>query len=248
MDSIRFHLTGMRFQFSSLTLHNMKKKQSFQRTKQHGGSRSGAGNPGGGLYGKKNSKSIRMPLELATPEIRQAIVGLSELAKSEGRDVLWLHSKLQEQGLSWSQPGSLRSRQLSKRLRKYSISAAASFNVISDEVTDDGGYEDVDIIDELTSNPDLTFIVTVTGSSMVDAGIFSGDRLFVEQINYPMQIPASGNIVLASIDGCVTVKQYRQLGERAYLVPKNTELERVEITEEMNFEVYGIVRSVIHSL
>jgi DNA polymerase V len=61
----------------------------------------------------------------------------------------------------------------------------------------------LDLNQHLIKNPPATFFVRVTGDSMVDAGIYSGDILVVDRsLN-----PKDGNIVIAVINGELTVKR-----------------------------------------
>lgn len=102
----------------------------------------------------------------------------------------------------------------------------------------------LDLNDYLVRNPSSTFFVRVTGDSMMDAGIYSGDILVVDRsLN-----PKDGNIVIAVINGELTVKRLQMLKNKIFLLPENQNYKPIEITEEMNFEVWGVVSTVIHSV
>ena len=102
----------------------------------------------------------------------------------------------------------------------------------------------LDLNDHLIRNPSATFFVRVTGDSMVDAGIYSGDILVVDR-----SLEAKdGNIVIAVIDGELTVKRLQRAKNKIYLLPENANYKPIEITSEMNFEVWGVVSTVIHSV
>ncbi len=102
----------------------------------------------------------------------------------------------------------------------------------------------LDLNDHLIKNPAATFFVRVTGDSMIDAGIHSGDILVVDR----SLIPKEGNVVIAVIDGELTVKRIHQDRNKIYLLPENRNFEPIEITTEMHFEVWGVVSYVIHRL
>ena len=61
---------------------------------------------------------------------------------------------------------------------------------------------------------------------------------------------ASGkpNVVVAVIDGELTVKRIKKRGGRIFLLPENPDFPVMEILGGMNFEVWGVVTYVIHSL
>lgn len=102
----------------------------------------------------------------------------------------------------------------------------------------------LDLNDYLIRNPAATFFVRVTGDSMMNAGIYSGDILVVDKA----LDPKDGNIIIAVINGELTVKRLTKLKNKIYLYPENSKYKPIEITEEMNFEVWGVVRTVIHSV
>jgi DNA polymerase V len=102
----------------------------------------------------------------------------------------------------------------------------------------------LDLNDLIIRNPTSTFFVRVTGDSMVNAGIYSGDILVVDRaIN-----AREGNIVIAVIDGELLVKRLSYCQNEIYLIPENNDYQPIRITKEMNFEVWGVVTTVIHSV
>ncbi|ROL59543.1 LexA family transcriptional regulator, partial [Bacteroidetes/Chlorobi group bacterium ChocPot_Mid] len=92
--------------------------------------------------------------------------------------------------------------------------------------------------------PSATFFVRVTGDSMINAGIYSGDILIVDR----SLSPKDSSIVIAVIDSELLVKRMQYIKNKIYLSPENPKFEPIEITGEMNFEVWGIVTTVIHSV
>ena len=108
------------------------------------------------------------------------------------------------------------------------------------------GYLDkkLDLNELLIRHPAATFFVRVAGESMIQAGIHSGDILVVDRA----QEPRSESVVVAVIDGELTVKRIRKRGDRIFLLPENPDFPVMEILGEMNFEVWGVVTYVIHSL
>lgn len=102
----------------------------------------------------------------------------------------------------------------------------------------------LDLNDFLIKNPSATFFVRVTGDSMINAGIYSGDILVVDRSIEPKE----GNVVIAVIDGELLVKRLRHSNNKLYLYPENPTFTPIEVTSQMNFEVWGVVTNVIHSL
>ena len=102
----------------------------------------------------------------------------------------------------------------------------------------------LDLNDALIRNPAATFFVRVTGDSMIEAGIHSEDILVVDRsLN-----PKDGSIVIAVIDGELLVKRLFMQKGKVYLVPENKYYAPIEIKDEMAFEVWGVVTTVIHSV
>jgi DNA polymerase V len=102
----------------------------------------------------------------------------------------------------------------------------------------------LDLNRHLIKHPAATFFVRVAGDSMIGAGIHPGDILVVDRAIEPQD----SNVVIAVIDGELTVKRISQRGGKLFLVPDNQAYQPLEIQEEMEFEVWGVVTSVIHNL
>lgn len=108
---------------------------------------------------------------------------------------------------------------------------------------DDYSDSSLDFNEYLVKNKAATFIVRVQGDSMIGAGIRTGDLLVVDR----SAKPANNSIIVAVIDGEFTVKRLvKELGIY-YLHPENPEYPVTQITEEMGFQVWGIVTYGIHS-
>lgn len=102
----------------------------------------------------------------------------------------------------------------------------------------------LDLNELIIRHPAATFFVRVVGESMIGAGIHSGDILVVDRA-----LPAEHNrIVIAAINGELTVKRLSKQNGKLYLMPENDGFEPMEVTDEMQFEIWGVVAHVIHSL
>ena len=101
---------------------------------------------------------------------------------------------------------------------------------------------DLDLHNYLVKNPSSTFCVRVTGESMRDAGINSGDIMLVDR----SLDPKNRSIVLAVVDNEFTVKRVNVSEEGLFLMPENADFNPIKITSEMNFQVWGVVTYIIH--
>ena len=107
---------------------------------------------------------------------------------------------------------------------------------------DDFKESALDLHELLIAHPDATFYVRVRGDSMKNAGIRDGDILVVDRA-----LEARPNsIIVARLHQEFTVKRLSQQGESVFLVPANPQYRPIRITPEMDFQVWGVVRAVIH--
>ena len=109
---------------------------------------------------------------------------------------------------------------------------------------DDYKEDKLDLNKYLIKNPAATYFVRVTGDSMVGAGIHSGDLLVVDKSIEP----ADKKVVIANINGELTVKRIRIRKNKLTLVAENDAYQSQEINGEIEFEVWGVVTNVIHAL
>ncbi len=107
-------------------------------------------------------------------------------------------------------------------------------------------YEEgkLDLNKFLVKNPAATFFVKVNGDSMIGAGIHPGDHLVVDR----SLEPADKSVVIAVINGELTVKRIRIRKGKITLEPENENYSVQQITEGIDFEVWGVVTNVIHAL
>ena len=100
----------------------------------------------------------------------------------------------------------------------------------------------LDLNEHLVKHPAATFIVKASGSSMIEAGISSGDLLIVDR----SIVPKNNNIVIASVFGDLTVKKLHKKGSTLFLLSANNQYPSIEIKEEMECFLWGVVTYVIH--
>ena len=90
----------------------------------------------------------------------------------------------------------------------------------------------LDLNEYLISHPAATFIV-----------IQSGDLLIVDR----SLTPKHNSIVIASIFGDLTVKQFKKKNGTMFLISTNSQYPNFEVKEEMECFIWGVVTYVIHS-
>ncbi|CCD08300.1 DNA polymerase V [Legionella pneumophila subsp. pneumophila] len=104
------------------------------------------------------------------------------------------------------------------------------------------GY--LDLNTKFIKHPSSTFVLQATGESMVDAGIFSGDWLLVDRSIEP----SDGRIVIAAVNGELTVKRLSKKGGRVQSLPANPKFQPIDITEDSEMVIWGVVTLVLHEL
>ena len=96
----------------------------------------------------------------------------------------------------------------------------------------------------LVEHEAATFYVRIKGDSMREAGILSGDIIAVDRALEAHH----GDIVLAVVDGEMTVKElYRQNGATR-LLPHNADFSPIEIREGQELSIWGVVKGVVRKL
>lgn len=109
------------------------------------------------------------------------------------------------------------------------------------------GYLDkaLDLNDLMVDNPPATFFVRVEGDSMTGAGIYPGDMLIVNRAKEP----ADGKIIIAVLDGELTVKRLRiKKDKTVQLEAENSAYQPILVTSERDFKIWGVVTGVVRSL
>jgi len=103
---------------------------------------------------------------------------------------------------------------------------------------------EIDLNRYLIKNSLATFIVKSQGNCMLQAGIHSGDLLIVDRSIKPK----NNSIIIASIDGDLTVKRLKISGKKFLLSSDNKGHSNVKINNESDIFIWGIVTKVIHNV
>ena len=94
---------------------------------------------------------------------------------------------------------------------------------------------------ELVKNKEATFYARVDGDSMIGAGLDHEDLLVIDRsLN-----PENGKIAICLVDGEFTVKRIKKEREKLYLIPENKKYKPIELKEENELIIWGIVSYVI---
>ncbi len=84
-----------------------------------------------------------------------------------------------------------------------------------------------------------TFILKVKGDSMINAGIFSGDQIFVERCD----TARNGDTVVALVDDSATVKTFYKENGHIRLQPENDEMDPIIVDDcQILGKVFGVFR------
>lgn len=191
----------------------------------HGGKRPGAGRKPGS-HTKEPSKVVRVPVSVAD-NVRDFVSLLNK--KNEQHRFQQSIDSVGEFSLPTTNPSEISLPLFSSKV-PAGVPAAA----------DDHIEKRLDPNDFLIDDRDSTFFVTIQGYSMVDTGLLPGDKAVVDRA----RVATMGDIVLAMVNGEFTIKQLgKTKAGKPRLLPANAsgEFLPIEITEEMQFEIWGVV-------
>ena len=187
---------------------------------QHGGKRPGAGRKKGSNRFGESTTRVRVPNSIV-PMINTLLDNLvaSRNIRSDEVEVLQLAETLSTASLNL-----------------FSSSVAAGFP----SPADDHIENQLDLNEHFIRNPAATFCVRVTGESMTGAGIFPDDILIVDR----SREATHGSIVIAVVDGELTVKRLYKKDGRLMLEPENRAYQPIHINEDMELVIWGVVSGV----
>ena len=100
----------------------------------------------------------------------------------------------------------------------------------------------LDLNELLVKRPAATFFVKVQGESMIGEGIHDGDLLVVDR----SLRPASGDVIIACVDGDFTVKTYRRDKDGVRLEPANSAYPVIRLRPGQELDYFGKVTACIH--
>ena len=97
---------------------------------------------------------------------------------------------------------------------------------------------------ELIKNKEATFFARVSGESMINAGLEDGDLIVIDRSIEP----TNNKIAVCFIDGEFTVKRLLVKKNKIWLKPENTNYKAIEVNDDNELIIWGIVTNVIKKL
>jgi DNA polymerase V len=82
------------------------------------------------------------------------------------------------------------------------------------------------------------------GDSMIGAGIHNGDLLVVDR----SKNPTSGKVVVAVVEGELTIKRFVKRKDKIFLCPENPAYPEIDITDNEEASIWGVVTYALHQL
>jgi repressor LexA len=114
---------------------------------------------------------------------------------------------------------------------------AAGEPILAEENIDDYCQVEAD-----TFHPRADYLLRVKGDSMKDIGIHNGDLLAVHHTPHA----ENGQVVVARLDGEVTVKRFRQRGSIVRLLPENRNYEPIRVDlREQTLDIEGLAVGIV---
>lgn len=190
----------------------------------HGGKRNGAGRKAMA----EATQVIRVPVSAVT-DIRAYLESRNQQTGSAGLgEALAQHDIFQLSPIATD-----------CKLPLFSSKVAAGFPSPADDYVDKW----LDLNDLLVPEKESTFFVRVKGESMRDANIHPGDLLIVDR----SREAKDGDIVIAVLDGELTVKRLSLSGTVVALIPANPEFPTITLKDGQELLVWGIVTHSVHA-
>ena len=106
---------------------------------------------------------------------------------------------------------------------------------------DDHLDRDLDLHELLIQHPAATYFVRLAGDSMQGAGLYDGDLLIVDRSLEPKHT----DIVVAVLNGELTVKRLFKQGLLVQLRPANSRYRPITVTPDQEFLIWGVVTGSI---
>ena len=130
----------------------------------------------------------------------------------------------------------------SKDFSQHNVNTAnaTGFGAAADDYMERG----IDLNEQLIRNKPATFFMRVSGSSMINAGIYDGDIVIVDR----SLKPKNGKIVIAVIDGEMLIRRYEKTMNSLRLIPETPKLSPIEINEFCDFKIWGVVIYIIRNV
>lgn len=103
--------------------------------------------------------------------------------------------------------------------------------------------QDIELLRMLCPHPEASYLIRVTGDSMIDAGIHDGDIIIVDK---SLRNPSEQEVAVCELNGEYTIKRVARRRGKTRLVPANPDYPEIEVSEGDDFAVWGTVTYTIH--
>lgn len=104
-------------------------------------------------------------------------------------------------------------------------------------------FEGQRLYDRATFFPQPDYLLRVKGDSMIGDGILDGDLIAVKR----MSVAENGQIVIARVDGEITVKRLQRTKTGIRLLPRNPDHAPIEIARDADFAIEGLYCGLVRS-
>ncbi len=105
--------------------------------------------------------------------------------------------------------------------------------------------DDIDLNAHLIKNPPSTFLIRVQGKSMNSIGIYDGDLLIVDRSLNPKNF----STVIVNINEELVVKSFVKDKNQSFLTSGSKKInDKINLTENPEIVIWGIVTHIIHAL
>ena len=197
-------------------------------TNNHGGKRPGAGRKAGSGQFGESTVPLRVPasqkdriLRLLATTPQPAMTTIQGLPSDDG---IFLPS-------TWAPR---------LPLPQFGHRIPAGFPSPADDYIEDR----LDLNEYLIHHKEATFFLRVKGHSMTGAGIHDGDMLIVDRsLNAD-----DGKIVIAALEGELTVKRLSLKDGKVALIAENPDYPPITLKEGQEITIWGVVTNVIHKV
>lgn len=120
----------------------------------------------------------------------------------------------------------------------FTSSVRAGFASVAEESVE----KRISLDESFDINHPSTFLFTVAGDSMVDLGIFEGDKVIIRKTSEAKD----GDVVVAFVDGGYTLKTYRKKDGKVWLQPANSSYPNIIPKEQLL--IFGVAQGVVRKL
>ena len=128
----------------------------------------------------------------------------------------------------------------SSKIPFYDVSVSAGIPIPIE--TD--SYTSVDLNEFLIEHPSATFFARISGNELNMVGISDSDILIIDT---SLEVK-DGKLVLAMFNGDLTVKYFRDVDGQQYLESHNSFFLPLNVGDEMQWKILGVITKIVHSI